>query len=144
MKQLAITISILLLVSFVAQGLIVNPIDYKDTDKAYNDYVELLRQHDVFITLPQNYTPVNIRGLSDVKNSIGSGMENISVDCMPTDIEAIVEDDSCRVAICYPQVRIIFPGESGPHYTWSTHGSRGIKSDLRMVYDNMNLDVRDI
>lgn len=143
MKQLAITISILLLASFAAQGLIVNPIDYKDTDKAYNDYVELLRQHDVFITLPQNYTPVNIRGLSDVKISIGSGIENLSIDCMPTDIEAIVEDDSCRVAICYPQVRIIFPGESGPHYTWSTHGSRGIESDLRMVYDNMNLDVRD-
>lgn len=143
MKKTVILTAILLIVSLTVQGLIVNPIDYKDTDKAYNDYVELLRQHDVFITLPQNYTPVNIRGISDVKSSIGSGRESISIDCMPTDIEAIVEDDSCRVAICYPQIRIIFPGESEPHYTWSVHGSRGIESDLRMIYNNMNLDVRD-
>lgn len=143
MKHLAILTTTLLLASLAAQGIIVDPTFFKDTDKAYNDYVELLRQHDVYITLPENYSPVNVRGLSDVKSSIGAAAENISFDCMPTDIEAIVEDDSCRMAICYPQVRIKFPGKSEPSYTWQTKGSKGIESDLRMAYDNMNLDVRD-
>ena len=68
-------------VSLAAQGVIVNPMTYKDTDKAYDDYVEFLRQHDVYITLPQNYSPASIRGLSDVKTSIGNGAENIHMFC---------------------------------------------------------------
>lgn len=142
MKPTAIITAILLLASFAAQGVIVNPIDYKDTDKAYNDYVELLKQHDVFITLPPNYTPASIRGLSYVKESIGRGGELLNIDCNPVDIEAIVEDDSCKVAICYPQIILNFPGAPKPYYVSSVHGSNKIESDLRMIHNDMHLDVR--
>ncbi|MDE6379388.1 MAG: hypothetical protein K2L11_02860, partial [Muribaculaceae bacterium] len=125
MKQLAITISILLIVSLAAQGVIVNPMDYKNTEKVYNDYVELLRQHDVYINLPQNYTPACIRGLSYVKQSMGRGEESLNIDCNPIDIGAIVEEDSCRVAICYPQMIANF---TTPFYMWDVHGSRWIES----------------
>ena len=139
MKQLTILASILLLASLAAQGVIVNPMDYKDTEKVYNDYVELLRQHDVYINLPQNFTPACIRGLSEVKQSIGRGEEFLNIDCDPIDIGAIVEEDSCRVAICYPQMIANF---TLPFYMWKVHGSRWIESDLRMIHNDMHLDVR--
>ncbi|MDE6522900.1 MAG: hypothetical protein K2L17_08790, partial [Muribaculaceae bacterium] len=125
MKQLVITISILLFASFAAQGVIVNPMDYKDTGKAYNDYVEFLKQHDVYITMPQGYSPTSIRGVSDVKQSLGQGEELLNIDCNPIDIGAIVEEDSCRVAICYPQMIANF---TTPFYMWDVHGSRWIES----------------
>ena len=139
MKQLVITISILLFASFAAQGVIVNPMDYKDTGKAYNDYVEFLKQHDVYITMSQGYSPTSIRGISDVKQSLGQGEELLNIDCNPIDIGAIVEEDSCRVAICYPQMIANF---TTPFYMWDVHGSRWIESDLRMIHNDMHLDVR--
>lgn len=142
MKQLAITISIIMIASLTAQGVIVNPIDYKDTEKAYNDYVEFLKQHDVYITLPQNYSPASIRGLSDVRESIGGSAENISIHCLPIDIEAIVEDDSCKATICYPQIKLDIPSRSEPIYLSSVHGSSKIEADLRMIHQDMHLDVR--
>ncbi|MDE6561780.1 MAG: energy transducer TonB [Muribaculaceae bacterium] len=142
MKQLVITISILLFASLAAQSVIVNPMDYKDTGKAYHDYVEFLKQHDVYITLPQGYSPASIRGLSDVKASIGNGTENINMFCQPIDIEAIAEEDSCKAAICYPQIKLDFPGRSEPIYLSTTHGSSKIEADLRMIHDDMHLDVR--
>ncbi|MDE5584733.1 MAG: energy transducer TonB [Muribaculaceae bacterium] len=142
MKHTAIMMTIVLLTSIAAHGVIINPIDYKDTKKAYNDYVELLCKHDVYIDLPRNYTPVNIRGLSYVKESIGPGEEFLNIDCNPVDIEAIVEDDSCTVAICYPQIMLNMPGLPKPHYISSAHGSLKIESDLRMIHNDMHLDVR--
>ncbi|MDE6631709.1 MAG: energy transducer TonB [Muribaculaceae bacterium] len=142
MKQLAIIISMLMLAKFAAQGAILNPIDYKDTEKAYNDYVGFLKQHDVYITLPQGYSPANIRGLSDVKTSIGSGEEEMNLRCNPIDIEAIVEEDSCKAAICYPQIKLDIPRKSEPVYLSRVHGSRNIEADLRMIHKDMHLDVR--
>lgn len=144
MKQTAITAAILLLASLAAQGVIVNPASYKDKDKAYNDYVELLREHDVHITLPQNFAPSSIRGLSDVRNSIGRGREFLNIDCQPADIGAIVEDDSCRAAICYPQILLDIEGVPQPVYLGSTRESGKIETDLRMIHDDMHLDVRPI
>ncbi len=144
MKKNIIFVAILLFVSLVAQGVILNPLDYKDTDKAYNNYVEFLRQHDVNITLPQNYSPVSIRGLSYVKESIGNGDENLNPHCNPIDIAAIVEDDSCKVAICYPQIKIDIPSRSEPIYLSGVHGSSKIEADLRMIHEDMHLDVRPL
>lgn len=142
MKHMAIIMTMLLLASFAAQGVILNPMDYRDTDKAYNDYVELLRQHDVYISLPQNYTPVSIRGLSEVRKSMGRGEEYLNIDCQPVDIGAIVEDDSCKVAVCYPQILLNFPGSPRPLYLSGPHGSQKIEADLRMIHNDMHLDVR--
>lgn len=142
MKRTSILITLLFIAFGSAQSMIIYPIPYKDAQKAYDDYVELLRQHDVYVSLPTNHSPSSIRGLSDVKSSIGRGSENISLDCSPVDIGAIVEDDSCKVAICYPQIQIDVPGKSDPYYIWGVRGSRGIESDLRMIYDDMHLDVR--
>lgn len=142
MKHTAITLMIFLLASLAAHGVILNPASYRDTDKAYNDYVELLRQHDVHITLPQNFTPSSIRGLSDVRNSIGRGQEFLNIDCQPADIGAIVEDDSCRVAICYPQILLDVEGAPQPVYLGGTRESGKIEADLRMIHEDMHLDVR--
>lgn len=142
MKQLAMTISILMLASLAAQSVIVNPIDYKDTEKAYNEYVEFLKQHDVYISLPQDYSPASIRGLSDVKASIGNVAENINLFCQPIDIEAIAEEDSCKAAICYPQIKLDIPRRSEPIYLSGVHGSSKIEADLRMIHQDMHLDVR--
>lgn len=142
MKHTTVIIAILLLASFAAQGMIVNPIDYKDPGKAYNDYVEFLKQHDVYISLPQNYSPASIRGLSDVRESIGRDAEKINVHCMPIDIEAIVEEDSCKAAICYPQIKLDIPRRSEPVYLSRVHGSSKIEADLRMIHEDMHLDVR--
>ena len=142
MKRTAIIMVMLLIVSLAAQSVIVNPMDYKDTEKAYNDYVDFLKQHDVYITLPQNHSPASIRGLSEVKASIGSGAENIYIHCIPADIGAIVEDDSCKAAICYPQIKLDFPGRPEPIYLSTVHGSSKIEADLRMIHDDMHLDVR--
>ena len=136
------TTTALLLTSIAAHGVIINPMDYKDTEKAYNDYMELLSKHDVHITLPRNYTPASIRGLSCVKESIGRGEESLNIDCQPVDIGAIVENDSCQVAVCYPQILIDFPGASEPFYMSGTHGSGKIEADLRMINNDMHLDVR--
>lgn len=141
MKKIVLLTAILILASLASQAVIINPMDYKDTDKAYNDYIERLKQHDVYITLPQNFSPVNVRGVSDVKNSIGRGSKYLNIDCQPADIEAIVEDDSCKVAICYPQIAVDF-GNSKPYYPLSVHGSSAIEDDLRMIHDDMYLDVR--
>lgn len=142
MKHTTVIIAILLLASFAAQGMIVNPIDYKDPGKAYNDYVEFLKQHDVYISLPQNYSPASIRGLSDVRESIGRDAEKINVHCMPIDIEAIVEEDSCKAAICYPQIKLDLKRRSEPIYLSRVHGSSKIEADLRMIHEDMHLDVR--
>ncbi len=142
MKKTAIFTAILIFAAFTSQAIIVNPLDYKDTEKAYNDYVELLKQHDVFITLPPNFSPESIRGLSDVKTSLGNGAENINVHCQPIDIGAIVEDDSCKVAICYPQIMMNVPGRPEPIYFSTVHGSSKIEADLRMINEDMHLDVR--
>ncbi len=141
MKKIVLLTTILMFASLASQAVIINPMDYKDTDKAYNDYIQRLKQHDVYITLPQNFSPVNVRGVSDVKNSIGHGEKYLNIDCHPADIEAIVEDDSCQVAICYPQIAVDF-GTSKPYYPLSVHGSSAIEADLRMIHDDMDLDVR--
>ncbi len=142
MKQIAILTAILMFVPSIAQGVVLNPIAHKDTQKAYDDYAGVLRQHDVFITLPQNYTPVSIRGLSYAKTSIGNGEQNLNMDCQPIDIGAIVEDDSCRVAICYPEIFLDVRSRPEPYFTWTTRGSQRIESDLRMIHEDMHLDVR--
>ncbi len=139
MRQTAVLTVMLLLVSFAAQAIIIQPMDFKDTNKAYDNYIEFLKQHDVHISLPPNFSPVSVRGLSDAKTSIGRGAKYLNIDCNPADIEAIVEDDSCKVAICYPQIMVNF---AKPYYPLSVHGSNAIEADLRMIHDDMDLDVR--
>ncbi|MDE6715949.1 MAG: hypothetical protein K2J74_05645, partial [Muribaculaceae bacterium] len=138
MKRTTIITAIFLFISLAAQG--IN--EYKDTDKAYNDYVELLKRHDVYITLPQNYAPINIRGVSDVQKSMGRGVSHM--DCRPIDIEAIVEDDSCRVAICYPRIVFKFGSGRDPLILSSVHGGMKVEADLRMIHGDMFLDVRPL
>ncbi len=142
MKKTIILSVILLFASFASKAVITNPMDHKNPNKTYNDYVDFLKQHDVFITLPENYSPVSIRGLSYVKESIGNGDENLNFHCMPIDIAAIVEDDSCQVAICYPQIKIDIPSRPEPIYLSGVHGSSKIEADLRMINEDMHLDVR--
>lgn len=142
MKQTTIITTILLFASLASKAVITNPMGHKDPNMVYNDYVEFLRQHDVYITLPPNYSPASIRGLSNVRESIGNGDENINRFCMPVDIGAIVEDDSCKVAICFPQIKLDIPDRSEPIYLSSVHGSSKIESDLRMIHEDMHLDVR--
>ncbi|MDE6638064.1 MAG: energy transducer TonB [Muribaculaceae bacterium] len=142
MKKTAILTTIFLIASLASKAVFIKPMDYKDAAKAYKDYVELLKQHDVYVTLPQNYSPASIRGLSNVRTSIGRNEENMSVHCNPIDIEAIVEEDSCKAAICYPQLKLDVPGRSEPIFLSGVHGSSKIEADLRMIHEDMHLDVR--
>lgn len=105
-------------------------------EEEFSNYVEELRQNDVYVTLPQGYTPISVRGNADVRGSIGYGSKT-NIDCNPPRIGAILEDDSCHVAICLPELLPI----SG---AWSILGGNGIEADLRMAHNDMHLDVRPL
>ncbi len=87
-------------------------------EEEFSNYVEELRQNDVYITLPQGYTPISTRGHADVRGSIGYGAQT-NIDCQPPRIGAILEDDSCHVAICFPEM---FPTTG----IWSILKGKGI------------------
>ncbi len=135
--------AILTCISFAASAMVYNPTRIKNPEEEYRKYVETLRENDVHITLPANFSPCSTRGNSDVRTSIGFGAKDINMDCRPTNIGAIIEDDSCRVAVCFPVIKEDFPGM--PEYSiGSLLGGRGIEADLRMAHDDMHLDIRPL
>ncbi|MDE6769045.1 MAG: energy transducer TonB [Muribaculaceae bacterium] len=105
-------------------------------EEEFSNYVEELRQNDVYITLPEGYTPISVRGNADVRGSIGYGSKT-NIDCTPPRIGAILEDDSCHVAICFPELLPITGA-------WSILGGNGVEADLRMAHNDMRLDVRPL
>lgn len=143
MKYKLLLASILLCISVATHAVVYNPTRSRNPETEFSNYVESLRQNDVHITLPANYSPSSTRGNSDVRTSIGFGARDINMDCRPTDIGAIIEDDSCRVAVCFPQIKEGFPGM--PEYSISSVlGGKGIEADLRMAHDDMHLDIRPL
>lgn len=143
MKHLFFLASILLSFPLMAQEIVHSLIPGKNPETVFNNYVETLRQNDVHITLPSKYSPSSTRGNSDVRTSIGFGAKNINMDCIPTNIGAIIEDDNCQVAVCFPKIQSWFPGV--PEYNISNIlGGKGIEADLRMANDDMHLDVRPL
>ncbi len=137
MTYLRLYVAILLLfVSFGIHAADQTSPRYINPAKSFDNYIEKFRENDVFITLPEKFSPLDVRGNADVRYTIGCGTPIGSIDWYyaTTDIETIIEDDSCRVAICFPKT----PKDG----VRSILGGKGIEADLRMTNNDMYLDVR--
>lgn len=138
MRQLILYAAALLLSTISAHAAPDNSTRLKDPGRDFRNYVEAFKRNDVFITTPDNYTPLDTRGNHDVVTSIGYGTAIGSVDWRYAimNIGAILEDDSSRVAICFPTL----PQNNNS----AILGAKAIEADLRMANNDMYLDVRPL
>lgn len=129
-----------------------------DPERDFNRYVESLRQYDVYITLPENYSPVDTRGNRSIEQSFGAGTAVSSIDWRYAleKIKTVIENDSCTAAICFPETeldrvqefkeRVILP--DSVLKTFNPSGSRmllrgkGIEADMRLNHQDRYMDVR--
>lgn len=48
----------------------INP---RNPEKDLEAYIEKRKAEDIYITIPKNYTPIDVRGKSTIQNSLGDG-----------------------------------------------------------------------
>lgn len=136
MKHPKLFIALLLSVAIAANATDNSKQRRRNPERDFKNYIEAFKTNDIYITLPEGFTPISTRGIANVRETIGCGTIISSVDWRyaTKNIGHVIEDDSCRVAICFPtlpsnDIRAIL-------------GGRGVEADLRMVHNDKDLDVR--